>query len=117
MTDNVAEQLGQLLTDRGAAIVACADLAPLPPDVRNGLPYGLCIGVPLNAEIIATIQDGPTREYAAGYVRTSCDGGLDMLLWGRGSVIDCSKVKTLVLHVLRNHVKVFLKKESHEKAY
>ncbi len=61
------DRLAQLLTHRGAAIVACADLAPLPAEVRKNLPRGVCIGVPLSPAIIAEIKEGPTREYAAEY--------------------------------------------------
>jgi len=67
----IAEQLGQLLTVRGAAIVACADLSPLPADVRGGLPRGVSIGVPLTPEIIAEIGKGPTVEYAGEYDRVN----------------------------------------------
>ncbi len=66
-----AEQLGQMLTAHGAGIVACADLAPLPVEVRKGLPLGICIGVPLTPEIIAAIGKGPTPEYAAEYDRVN----------------------------------------------
>ncbi len=62
MTD-IAAELGHLLTDRGAAIVACADLTLLPEDVWDGLPRGVCIGVPLTPEIVGTIGMGPAAEY------------------------------------------------------
>ena len=65
------EQLGQLLTEHGAGIVACADLGSLTPDVRKGLPHGVCIGVPLTPEIVAAITTGPTSEYAAEYDRVN----------------------------------------------
>jgi epoxyqueuosine reductase QueG len=60
-----------MLTARGAGIVACADLACLPSDVRRGLPCGVCIGVPLSPEIIAQIGKGPTRRYATEYERVN----------------------------------------------
>ncbi len=81
----LAGQLGQLLTSHGAAIVACADLAPLPSEVRRNLPRGVCIGVPLNPAIIAEITKGPTREYAAEYDRANtllndlCSRGAEFL--------------------------------------
>jgi epoxyqueuosine reductase QueG len=64
-------ELADLLGDRGAALVACADLRPLPAEVRQGLPLGLCIGVALTPSIVAGIVDGPTREYALEYERVN----------------------------------------------
>jgi len=59
--------LERLLRDRGATLVACADLQSLPDDVRSGLPVGVCIGVALASEIVAGIESGPTTAYAAEY--------------------------------------------------
>lgn len=67
----LAEPLARLLTERGAEIVACADLAPIPVDVRANLPRGVCIGVPLRPEIVAAITGGPTPDYAAEYDRVN----------------------------------------------
>ena len=63
--------LEQFLRTRGATLVACADLLPLPDDVRNGLPVGVCIGVALASEIVAGIENGPTTDYAAEYDRVN----------------------------------------------
>ncbi len=71
MPPSLTEQLGQILTEQGATIIACADLASLPPEVRNGLPHGICIGVPLTPEIVVPIKGGPTPEYAAEYDRVN----------------------------------------------
>ncbi len=65
------DDLRRLLRDRGAALVACADLQPLPEDVRSGLPVGVCIGVALASEIVARIESGPTTAYAAEYDRVN----------------------------------------------
>lgn len=65
------DQLGQMLATRGAGIVACADLGSVPSGVRQNLPFGVCIGVPLTPEIIAQIGKGPTVEYAAEYDRVN----------------------------------------------
>lgn len=70
-TNSVLEQLTQTLAARGAAIVACADLATLPADVRGDLRRGVCIGVPLRPEIVAEIGKGPTIQYAAEYDRVN----------------------------------------------
>ena len=64
-------ELERLLTDGGAASVACADLRPLPAEVRRNLPLGICIGVALSPSIVAGIVDGPTREYASEYERVN----------------------------------------------
>ena len=63
--------LERLLRDRGATLVACADLQSLPDDVRSGLPVGVCIGVALASEIVAGIESGPTTAYAAEYDRVN----------------------------------------------
>jgi epoxyqueuosine reductase len=64
-------ELECLLADQGAALVGCADLRPLPAEVRDGLPLGICIGVILSPSIVAGIADGPTRQYAAEYERVN----------------------------------------------
>ncbi len=71
MYDRLFADLEQLLRERGAALVACADLLPLPEDVRNGLPVGLCIGVALAPEVVAGIESGPTTAYTAEYDRVN----------------------------------------------
>lgn len=68
---SLLEALRKLLVDRGAALVACADLGPLPVEVRAGLPLGICIGVALSPSVLAGIVDGPTKEYAAEYERVN----------------------------------------------
>ena len=52
-------------------LIAYADLRPLPEDVRNGLPVGVCIGVALEPRIVAQIGSGPTMAYAAEYDRVN----------------------------------------------
>ena len=69
--DRLFDDLERLLRDHGATLVACADLLPLPDDVRNGLPAGVCIGVALAPEIVAGIDNGPTMAYAAEYARVN----------------------------------------------
>ncbi len=64
-------ELEQLLYDHGATLLACADLRPLPEDVRNGLPVGVCIGMALAPRIVADIENGPTTAYAAEYDRVN----------------------------------------------
>jgi epoxyqueuosine reductase QueG len=65
------DDLERLLRGRGAALVACADLRPLPENVRNGLPVGVCIGVALAPQIVGEIENGPTTAYAAEYDRAN----------------------------------------------
>ncbi len=64
-------ELRELLTDRGAALVACADLGPLPADVRQEFPRAISIGVALSPPIVAGNVDGPTEEYQAEYERVN----------------------------------------------
>jgi len=65
------DPLRELLTGRGAAWVGCADLTVLPPDVREGLPRGVCIVVTLDPAIIGGIAAGPTLEYYVHYRRAN----------------------------------------------
>lgn len=65
--DTLFGDLERLLHDGGAALIACADLEPLPEGVRDGLPVGVCIGVALEPRIVAGIESGPTTAYAAEY--------------------------------------------------
>ena len=62
-------ELERLLTDKGAAVVGCADLGPLPPEVREGLPLGLCIGTALSPSIVSGIVDGPTEQVLSAFIR------------------------------------------------
>jgi len=72
MTDgSLLSDFRAFLLKCGAASVAYADLAPLPAEVRQGLPRGICIGVALSPSIVAGIVDGPTKEYAAEYERVN----------------------------------------------
>ena len=72
MTDaGLFAELERFLVDRGAALVACADLGSLPAEVRQGLPLGVSVGVALSPSIVAGNADGPTRQYAAEYERVN----------------------------------------------
>lgn len=64
-------ELEHLLVDRGAALVACADLGPLPAELRHALPQGVSIGVALSPPVVAGIAEGPTKQYAAEYERVN----------------------------------------------
>jgi len=61
--------LRESLVQRGAALVACADLAPTPADARRRLPRGVSIGVALASEVISGIAARPTDAYAREYER------------------------------------------------
>jgi epoxyqueuosine reductase QueG len=63
--------LQDYLGERGATFVACADLGGVPAEVRQGLDWGVTIGVALDAAVIAGIGDGPTPVYAAEYDRAN----------------------------------------------
>ncbi len=64
-------ELKRLLTEEGAAIVGCADLAPVPGELRKNFPRGVSIGVALSPEIIAGIVAGPTDAYSQEYDRAN----------------------------------------------
>jgi epoxyqueuosine reductase len=63
--------LTEHLTEHGAALVGFADLTALPPEARDGLPRAVCFGAALARDVVAGMQAGPTREYAAEYNRTN----------------------------------------------
>ncbi|MHC4176600.1 MAG: 4Fe-4S double cluster binding domain-containing protein [Planctomycetota bacterium] len=72
MTDaELFAELQRFLANRGATLVACADLGPLPAEVRQGLPLGISIGAALSPSIVAGIVDGPTEQYASEYLRVN----------------------------------------------
>jgi len=66
------------LTSLGAAIVGFGDLTELTPDVREGLPVGVCIAVKYPKEVIRGIVDLPTAEYFDWY--NKLNDRLDMLV-------------------------------------
>jgi epoxyqueuosine reductase QueG len=65
------QELKEMLLSRGAALVGFADVRPLAPDARDGLPAGVSFAVPLDPAIVAGIADGPTLEYRDEYVRVN----------------------------------------------
>ncbi|MFB3890894.1 MAG: 4Fe-4S double cluster binding domain-containing protein [Phycisphaerae bacterium] len=67
----IGGQLRAMLLASGAANVAYGDLRGLPEAQRQGLPFGVSIGVALDARIVDEIRDGPTLEYQAEYHRAN----------------------------------------------
>jgi epoxyqueuosine reductase QueG len=63
----LSQELAGELSRRGAAVVGFADLAELPPNVREGLPVGVSVAVKYPDGIIQGIADLPTAEYFAWY--------------------------------------------------
>ena len=68
---NLAAEITQLLQGGGANLVGFANLAGLPAGVRHDLPRAVAFAVALNAEIVASIIDGPTKPYYAEYRRVN----------------------------------------------
>ncbi len=66
---SVEREITDLLMSQGANLVGIGDLTNLPSDVRHGLPVGIAIAVALDAEVVSSIGDGPTKEYRAEYRR------------------------------------------------
>ena len=62
----------------GADIVGIGDLLELPPEVRGGLPIGICVAVKHKKEVIRGIATLPTVEYRDWYERLN--ERLDMLV-------------------------------------
>jgi epoxyqueuosine reductase QueG len=67
----LSKDLKTMLRFNGADLVGFADLRELSEDVRDGLPFGISIGVALNPQIVSNIASGPTREYNDEYERAN----------------------------------------------
>jgi len=59
----LAVELKSVLLSNGASLVGYADLSDMEPAARYGLSTGISIAVALNPNIIAGIEDGPTKDY------------------------------------------------------
>ncbi|MDR0813872.1 MAG: epoxyqueuosine reductase [Oscillospiraceae bacterium] len=57
------------LLQRGADLAGVGSLAELPPDVRENLPFGICVAVKYPKAVIRGISDMPTQEYYDWYNR------------------------------------------------
>jgi hypothetical protein len=62
---DLSEKLRTSLLDRGASLVGFADISAFPQDLHYSLPYGVSIGVALDAFVIADIIRGPSPQYYA----------------------------------------------------
>ncbi len=67
----LAHELTEHLQNKGADIVAFADLNEIPSEQRQHLPIGISIAIALNPEIVAEIQENPTLEYYEEYKRVN----------------------------------------------
>jgi epoxyqueuosine reductase len=67
----INDDLKNLLQSKGADLVGFADLQEIAPDIRDNFPFGVSIGVALNPDIIAGIQDGPNQQYYEEYQRAN----------------------------------------------
>ena len=65
------DELVTFLKSQGADLIGFADLQEIPPGVRDNFPLGISIGVALNPDIIAGIQDGPNQQYYEEYQRAN----------------------------------------------
>jgi epoxyqueuosine reductase QueG len=76
--NDLTQYIKDELLSHGAALVGVGDLSELPPDVRRGLPMGICVAVKYPKEVIRGIADLPTKEYYDHYSRLN--EKLDMLV-------------------------------------
>ncbi len=67
--EELYQDLVTCLSERGASLTACADLAPVAAESRHHLPRAVCIGVALDTAVVKGIKNGPTPAYAAEYKR------------------------------------------------
>ena len=68
---NIQDEIIQHLKSNGAGLLAFADLTPLPANVRCALPRAVAFVVALAPAIVASIKEGPTKEYYDEYVRVN----------------------------------------------
>jgi epoxyqueuosine reductase QueG len=67
MDKSQTERLRRTIIEMGADLVGFADLIVLPDGIRNGYPRGISVAIRHNPEIIKSIRNGPTFEYALAY--------------------------------------------------
>jgi epoxyqueuosine reductase len=79
----ISSEIRQGLLERGASLVGFADLSELPEDVRHFMKYAVSMAVALDPSAIASIQEGPTREYHAEYRQANA------LLWELAKFAAC----------------------------
>ncbi len=60
---DISEYIKKKLLEKGASTVGFADLSGVPEQARDGLPYGIIIGMALDPGIVLGINNGPTLEY------------------------------------------------------
>lgn len=65
------EEITVFLKSQGAGLVGFADLKEIDPEARDNFPYGICIAVALDPQIMSGIKIGPTPEYYAEYKRVN----------------------------------------------
>ena len=75
---NLTQYIKAELLSHGADIVGVGDLSGLPPDIRCGLPIGVCVAVKYPKEVIRGIAALPTKEYYNQY--NQLNERLDMLV-------------------------------------
>ena len=76
--NNLSDFIKDELLCHGADLVGIGNLTPLPPNVRNNLPVGICVVVKYPDEVIRGISDLPTQEYCNWY--NLLNERLDMLV-------------------------------------
>jgi epoxyqueuosine reductase QueG len=70
-SQDIAGKTVELLKAQGADLVGFADLPDVPAAERQGLPRAVAFAVALKPDVIASIRQGPTREYHLEYVRVN----------------------------------------------
>ena len=64
---NLTNTLKDELFRHGADLVGIGNLCELPPEIRNGMPIGICVAVRYPPSVIKGIADLPTLEYNHWY--------------------------------------------------
>lgn len=65
------EELETFLISNGASLVGFANLGEIAPEVRDNFPSGISIAVALDPQVMADIQEGPTKRYYEEYRRAN----------------------------------------------
>lgn len=63
----ITSELKKLLSTYGADLVGVGDLAELPGEARENMPFGISIAVAIDPAVIRGIAEGPTNSYLESY--------------------------------------------------
>jgi epoxyqueuosine reductase len=67
----ISDKITEFLYEKGASLIGFADLIVLPAETQLNLPRAVSFAVALTPDIVASIREGPTKEYHSEYERVN----------------------------------------------